>query len=504
MKKIKPSILYIIITIIVYLLGFLILLGVDSTSGGSEMFAGLEEALKALFTLSILIPIILFIGGVFLLKNNYKKKQLKRAIIHLLLIIGLLFLITLQYSFYSIFFIVPISVLITDHITKKDDKKTTKRVFIILIILLLLSILFTASRYIAMYLENTNHKQDYTCVDYIASDDNYFYCQAVDGIKRINKNTSQEKNYKGADALFNKYSMNQGDYLNNKNNTNYLYYTIHIDYYNKLEADCELHVINIANGKDTKIKYLRKELIQSAITDDKGNLYFETSDFDSNWKAYYYQINKSVTKVNHKVYEFYYLKDNTIYYYQNREKTNNYYSYNLIDKKLKKCGEIDNDQNITMNSHFSTINNYRYQFYSKQVYKFDINDYSKIEVFDTNQNNRINTVIIDGDKAYLLSINYKEKYLIASFNFNTNIINNINYDLEKIRDNYIIKNDSLYYINSENNYIYKYDINNKKDELYIKENTSKILDIDNTHFYIIVNNKFKAIDLKTKQASFSE
>ena len=136
MKKIKPSILYIIITIIVYLLGFLILLGVDSTSGGSEMFAGLEEALKALFTLSILIPIILFIGGVFLLKNNYKKKQLKRAIIHLLLIIGLLFLITLQYSFYSIFFIVPISVLITDYITKKDDKKTTKRVFIILIILL--------------------------------------------------------------------------------------------------------------------------------------------------------------------------------------------------------------------------------------------------------------------------------------------------------------------------------------------------------------------------------
>ncbi len=502
MKKSKLVIKYIVFSIVLYIVGAIILLSVP-TGGGSEMFSGFDEAIRIFLKLLIGISISELIGGIYLLSKNLPKSFFKKALISFLALIIVLFIILYPLFRLLTIFIIPVSAVIINCVF--ENKKHNKSLWIIIFILLVLRILWQIGDYINFNREQ-NRDTEYACKNYITSNSSNFYCFSIDQIKKINKNNLDEKIYNSADYLF--YDSFENDsFIDNTSNNNYIYYSTYK--YGFGYGNYELHVIDINNNTDTNIINLKRKLIDSAITDENGNLFFIS---DSHNKAYYYQSNnKKITKISNtddleSLYlDFYYLKNNKIYYEINTGDTIHFYSYNLLNNKKIDNGYIENDSNIIPNSIFATIGNYRYQFYNNEIYKYNINDYSQKITIRTNQDYRVNKIKFSNNKIYYFHINDENSVLLGYYDISNNSITEINYDFKSRNEDFIISGDNFYYISRDDNHLYKYNLNDNNVEEFINIEVNTILGIDMDTIYLKTKiNDYEAINLDTKETIFLE
>ncbi|MBR3229718.1 MAG: CPBP family intramembrane metalloprotease [Bacilli bacterium] len=506
MKKSKLTNKYIIFSIILYVVGVIILsILPDQISSGSEMFSGLRETLYTMMVLVIIISISELIGGIYLLIKNVSKKMLKRALIlSFLLIIGSS-LIFYPFSLVLIIFIIPISSIIIN--CSVENKKYIKIIFLLMFLLLLVRVILQISDYINFVKrENSYNDLEYPCGNYLVSNYNDFYCFSTNQIKKINKNSLNKKIYNKSNYLFNGF-LDSINFIENTSNNNFIYYTIYKMKYGSIDANYELHVIDINNDTDTVIINLKKEVIASAITDESGNLFFTSEKYNGQVESYYYQSsNNKLIKINRSdLLDYYYLNNNKLYYSINDGDYLHYYSYDILKRKKTDGGYINNDPNVTMNSVFININNYRYQFYNNEIYKYDINDYLKKTVIKTDQDYRINDIKISNDKIYYFHIDNNLKILLGYYDINSDLITNINYVFKGEKNNYILFGDDFYYISSDDEHLYKYNLNNKNIEEFLNIKVKAILGIDMDTIYLkTMNNDYEAINLYTKKIILDE
>ena len=494
---------YIIFSIVLYIIGTIICISYP-TGGGSEMFSGFDEAIRIFLTLLIGISISELIGGIYLLTKNLPKSVLKKALISFFALIIVLFVISYPFSWILIIFIIPTSSIIINCVI--ENKKHNKLVWIIIFILIILRILWQIGDYIYFKREQSKNTE-YACKNYITSNSSNFYCFSIDQIKKINKNNLDKKIYKNANYLFYDDPIQSSNFIDDAGNNNYIYYTIYKENYGSTYADYELHVIDINNNTDTNIINLKKEIIVSAITDENGNLFFITKNFNNKIKSYYYQTSKNIfTKIkNTDDLDFYYLKNHKLYYRISNEDTIHFYSYDIKNNKKTDNGYMENESNIIPNSVFITIDNYRYQFYNQEIYKYDINDYSKKITIKTNSEYRVNDIKFNNNKIYYFHINNENSVLLGYYDISNNLITDINYDFKSTNKNFIIKNDIFYYINKNDNHLYKCNLKNNIIKKFISTEVNTILGIDMDTIYLKTKvNDYEAINLDTKKTIFLE
>ena len=118
-----------------------------------------------MFIFVALISIIELACGIYVLRKNLPKNNLKKAFISLFVLIIGLFIVFYPMSFLLIMFIIPISSIIINYTAY--NKKYIKIVFLIMFILLLVSIVLQISDYMNYYKNNISNNIENLYINYL-------------------------------------------------------------------------------------------------------------------------------------------------------------------------------------------------------------------------------------------------------------------------------------------------------------------------------------------------